>query len=1195
MPHIAVVHDNSGVASRFRVLEIIGSGAHGVVCKAVDNQTGGVVAIKKLRLQTTTDEQTLRQEFRRMADVSHPNLMLPLELLTADGETSLVMEYIDGVGLLEALRETPAPERFERLDALLVQLVASLDELHGRGLVHRDVKPANILVTRGGRLVLLDYGLMALVAQADASFLGTPVYIAPEVVVGFAATAAADWYAVGTMLYELLSGEAPYPRDTLSNMAAKSAGMPPPPLVDPTLPAELCALTLRLLAPDPALRAGRHDVLEYLGLGSRRDAVTRFHVAEPGGVVGRAAELAQLDAFLAETPLVSVVSLHGAPGMGKSTLVQAWLDLLAKRDSVWVLRGRCYERDATPYQAMDEVVIQIAAELERTRAPRPALSPVHSAALKRAFPTVADALGASVESAAATDDLVGARRAAYGALSEVVAALAGKRTVVIAIDDLQWGDADSAELLDALLSGSGVHRLAVIAYRTDERDTSAFLRAFMGRARAARAYREVAVGPLSAAAARQMVTAIAPALDAGEVDAILREAEGSAFLLEMGAMAAIAGAGQGAPSPHDYGAGRSPLEVDTLRLVSVAGRPLPVRVIATASAADAVTAPMTTLRGLRLVRTSGVGDALVIEVYHARIRASVQQSLSHETRGALNRRLAEALLANAADNELVARYFALSDVPERAATYAQEAAARAFEQLAFEHAATLYRLALDVSPPDEAQRIALRRRLARALEFAGRGRDAAQQWLACVDAGATDRLALMRLAADQLLVTGHLEAAIPIVRTLLREAGGTWPESNLRARWELLISYLRMLVARPRSTPWQGAPIDPAMRYRVELYGSLGRGLSSYDALRAPAFVFHCARLSLRHGHDALATLGMGYVAFVSGLSGKPKALEQADRWLSAARALAAARGDRHGIYFAEIVGGILDVCRLRWREAIVQLEDGIAGLQANVVGAQWEVATAKSTSLHAYFYIGDATALRVRASAYARDARGRGDLALETEARLYAAASLIAEDDVEALHEALAAAMAPWQSQEFQYPHWIAVRFGTYGQLRNGTVDALVVQTFERATKRARAAGLVSMQVVRVEIAMLGGMLGLAQGATRRAIRRVRRSIRALRKEVDCPVATALALLLEGRLVALQGAAQGEATRLVTEARERFVDCDMQAHAAALTMQLAAAARDEAGHNAALETLQRLGVRAPETYARLLVGPWASRGAGDS
>ena len=1185
--------DHTEVVARFRVLETLGRGAHGVVCKAVDNRSGSVVAIKTLRMKSQADEQTLRQEFRRMADVSHPNLVLPLELVSTDGETALVMEYVDGVGFLEALRAAPVAERQEALDAVLVQLVASLEELHGRGLVHRDVKPANILVTRGGRAVLLDYGLVAVAAQEDASFSGTPVYIAPEVVCGFGATAAADWYAVGTMLYELLTGEPPYPRDTISNVAAKSAGMPPPPLDDPAVPPELRALTMRLLAVDPAQRAGRHEVLAYLGLGRRPDTTTRARVPERGVLAGREVELATLEAVFAETPRVSVVSLHGGPGMGKSTVMQAWLDALVAR-GVWVLRGRCYERDATPYQAMDEVLVQIAAELERTPDGGPALSSQQVAALARAFPQVAYALGRGADGAV-SHDLVGARQAAYAALAEVVAALARGRRVVIAIDDLQWGDADSAELLERL--SSGVELLALVAYRTDERDTSAFLRAFMGRSRAARAYREIIVGPLSGDASRAVVAAIAPELEVDEVETLLREAEGCPFLLEMNAMSALARgtlallqldvAGEARREQgNDHAQGRTPLEVDTLRLVAVAGRPLPVRVLATASAADSVTAPLTSLRASRMVRTSGAGDALVVDAYHARIRALVLKSLSHEARGALNRRLAEALLANSADNELVARYFALSDVPERAVGYAQEAAARALEQLAFEHAATLYRMALDVAPSDEVERVGLRRQLARALEYAGRGRDAAQQLLACVDAGAPDRQALLRLAADQLLVTGHLEAAIPIVRRLLRAAGGVWPESGLRARWKLLTSYVRMLATRPRSVPWQGAPIDEAMRYRVELYGSLGRGLSSYDALRAPAFVFHAARLALRHGHDALATLGMGYVAFVVGLSGKPKALAQAQRWLSAARALAAARSDLHGGYFADIVGGIIDVCRLRWREAIMQLEDGIAGLQANVVGAQWEIATAKSTSLHAYFYLGDANALRVRSAAYVRDARGRGDLALETEARLYEAASAIAADEVGHLHELVAAAVAPWQSQEFQYPHWIAVRFTTYGHIYDATVDAAVVRAFDRAARRARRAGLTSMQVVRVEMAVLGGMVGLTLAAGRARTKRVQHALKALRGEVDCPAAAAFALLLEVGL----GARSDGGLSLVERARERFEALDMHAHAAALALHLAASKDDAAGYTTAAVALERLGVRAPDKYSRLIVGRQPAR-----
>jgi serine/threonine protein kinase len=190
---------------RFEPIALLGEGAVGEVYAAHDRDRGTRVAVKRLRRLGPDDVQRFKHEFRSLADLHHPNLVSLGELFLEDGEWFFTMELIEGVSFLDWVR--PAGRLDEaRLRAALGQLAAGLSALHAAGKVHRDVKPSNVLVNAEGRVVLLDLGLVADVRSSGSSFVGTPHYRAPEQAARQPAGRAADWYAVGVMLYEALTG-----------------------------------------------------------------------------------------------------------------------------------------------------------------------------------------------------------------------------------------------------------------------------------------------------------------------------------------------------------------------------------------------------------------------------------------------------------------------------------------------------------------------------------------------------------------------------------------------------------------------------------------------------------------------------------------------------------------------------------------------------------------------------------------------------------------------------------------------------------------------------------------------------------------------------------------------------------------------------------------------------------------------------
>src|SRR5207302_5179325 len=179
------------------------------------------VALKLLRRASGRDLYRFKREFRALADIVHPNLVALHELHAAGGDWYFTMELVEGVSFIDWVRPSryQGPQRArsdiaaspfdeQRLRGALVQLTDALIALHEAGKLHRDLKPSNVLVTGSGRLALLDFGLVASVAEGNPERLavGTPVYMSPEQAADQPLGEPSDWYSVGAMLYEALTG-----------------------------------------------------------------------------------------------------------------------------------------------------------------------------------------------------------------------------------------------------------------------------------------------------------------------------------------------------------------------------------------------------------------------------------------------------------------------------------------------------------------------------------------------------------------------------------------------------------------------------------------------------------------------------------------------------------------------------------------------------------------------------------------------------------------------------------------------------------------------------------------------------------------------------------------------------------------------------------------------------------------------------
>jgi serine/threonine protein kinase len=301
----------------------LGSGGMGEVYAATRLGTADVVALKTLSRISATHIYRFKREFRALADVAHDNLIKLFELgVGPENRTFFTMELLDGEPFVSWVRRGPIGDGLPdlaRLEAALRQLVAGVMCLHDNGCVHRDLKPSNVLVTPTGRVVILDFGLISELGEPehgvtrDGQLLGTPIYMAPEQALAEPAGPEADFYAVGVMLYECLTGKPPHTGSLNQLLADKQRSLD----LDvrfSNLPERWRDLCVELLERDPKRRLDGSALMARLD-ASTTNASTSAVMGEV--FVGRREELAKLHeayADLGRTRAPVIVHLRGRSG-----------------------------------------------------------------------------------------------------------------------------------------------------------------------------------------------------------------------------------------------------------------------------------------------------------------------------------------------------------------------------------------------------------------------------------------------------------------------------------------------------------------------------------------------------------------------------------------------------------------------------------------------------------------------------------------------------------------------------------------------------------------------------------------------------------------------------------------------------------------------------------------------------------------
>lgn len=1087
---------------RFRQLALLGHGSSGSVFRVLDEELGLEVALKTLSQAPADELYSLKHEFRIAAEIRHPNLVELLDLFApADATPFFTMEFVDGASFTDWASRlfAPAPvgqhagprAAAEGFLALARQLVRGVQAIHGAGIVHCDIKPSNVLVSPGGRVVLLDFGLARRTRPGQSTAAshtgGTWAYMAPELALGRAASPGTDWYSVALILYECLSGSLPFHGrafDMLEQKRRWSPSQSRPPLL--AVAPETWTTIVATLDPDPRNRPTPTDWAALLQDRCPTDVPNRVSLEASGSspFVGREAELAKLEAafWRVLTGHPATVHVVGPAGIGKTRFIERFLEALEPPRPVRILRGRCHPSEAVPFNAFDGVVDELSRLLLHLGPEaQPPLSAEQWGALRTLFPVLQ-----AVEAGNAARGPVlplpprELRHRGFAALQAVLSFLGHQSPLIVWIDDLHWADDDSGPLLHNTLCGTNAPPvLLLLSYRDDE-DTACRIACTAPEADStAPAWTErISLGPLSHEQARQLAAELQRNAQPppAAVDDLVREAAGSPLLLTQ--LATYPTAQATAPSATGFP------RVAAIVLARLQALPRPARLMTEAAAVAGHP-----VRRRLLLEAGGIGekgrlalrqatDALLLRVLPGRDDIEVE---------VFHRRIADALLAAIPARERAAHHafwferFASEPKPEpervllhalgcgqrhAAAHWAVQAAERADGNLAFSRAAELYHQALTLTAWPVETTVALTVREAEALANAGRGAAAAPLFTeAAAKAPAGQRTSLYRRAAEQYLVTGHIAEGTELLRSLLREAGVPYPRNTVDTLVRVLGRLVQLRwggIREPRRTP---RPVE-ALRRQVDICDAAAKGLAFVDPLRGLYFTLRRLSAALAQGDADEVALAL-CTAGAALLPGRGRFQRLGQAMIERGRSVAVASTKPYLRATADQTLAQQRMLECRWQEMRDLCAHAGAVFRQECRGSHWESSIATMGQLRAEEELGNLDALRRSAQAWLEHASALGDRYGCCVAWEYLGWAALLFGDTNAARHAVQRVEMLWQQPGFHMQNFYAARLGAYVDLAEGNEQA-AWQAATALWRRARQAGMLRHALLALDADLL-------------------------------------------------------------------------------------------------------------------------------
>lgn len=1207
---------------RFTINRRVGAGGMGVVYEGYDTLFASRVAIKTLRWITATSIDMFKREFRSLSQIQHPNLVTLYELFAQDQRWFFTMEFVQGRSFLDYVGAgdddaTPTLDnRLARLRRALTVLVHAVNTLHGYGKLHGDLKPSNVIVTDEGRVVVLDFGLVSDLNQklgAGRPRAGTLPYMSPEQVRGEALTQASDWYSLGVILHQCLTGSLP---EAAADPVGRAGGALDA-VVSPSRSARgvghlgsLCADLLRLRPED---RPSGTEILQKLGdnVSAATDVPAWTPIlTESSSLLGRHEELEVLRAAAdtARDGQCVIVSVEGQAGVGKSALLRKFVTDLGTASHTTVFEARCYERESVSFNVFDSLMDGISRYLASlTRAQRESLVPLDIDALSQMFP-VLGWLSSAIGPAHRPVDKQQLRRAAVGALRELLKRLGRATQLIIVVDDLQWGDVDSAIMLLELLRGSDPPRmLFVMAYRSENRAMSAALRLLLDDLAPdthAGDRLHFQVEPL----ARDTAVALATSLlrhgrvqaDARHARAIAHESGGNPYFIQELAAHAISIERTGGtfsvdgltlPAVIEARAERLPEPARRLlELVVISGRPV--------RSADAIEAALldegsptwlALLRSRQFIRTITAADHEFVEPYHDRLRETILATIPKERRRDGHATLAAALeRSGLAEPEVLATHFQGAGESAKAGMHYAAAARQAAAALAFNTAAELYRRVLDLAADTEHERNATLRSLAEALANSGRAFEAADVFRQAANENSHGGVVSLSRAGYHYAASGHVKEAKAAFTEAIARLGLRVPLNASPAVPALLAVRAALLIRGFRFDERRTHQTDSQELAAVDMCWFVGTGLGLVELMTGAVFTSFALYLALRSGDPLRVARGLTWEAAIAASQSR-RGKRHAERLFEMCRPIVAHLNDPYASAMLLLTEGQADFSHGRWAGALEKFAHAQELLSKRCTGTAFELATLEGFKLQSLVYCGDYRALRRLAPDLMETARSAGDLYLETFIRGAILPLLsLADDEATLARASVGTALERWSAPGYHLQHALIDQVRLWIELYDDNGEA-AEELIERQWPLLRRSHLLFNQNLRAKMLELRARCQLAAAVSRpghgRSLTRVERTLRKVERERE-PYQSGSLLSMRASVRWCRGD-EREARRLMQAARKAFDEWEMRDHAAAAFLTLADWTGEQGGsrhRDDVVAWMTDQGIRDPERWARMRI-----------
>jgi hypothetical protein len=953
-------------------------------------------------------------------------------------------------------------------------------------------------------------------------------------------------------------------------------------LVAPGAPSDLADLTAELLSRDPSARPTARGIAARVRGGARPSEVP----TRPS-FVGRAAELSVLEAALSEVGEGSavVVTIEGEPGLGKSALAAEFAERARRSGRARVLFGRCYEHESVPYKAFDAIVDELSVWLAAGSDRALRLAP-HLAAAARIFPVLHEG---SPEGSRTGDD-VEARRLGFSGLRAVLSDVARERPLILVLDDVQWGDDDSARLAEELLDPLEAPPLMILATQRPVATPNALLSALRGSRSTSRHH--LPLTPLSTPDA-ELAAVLLGATAAGAA-ALAKSSLGNPLLLgELWRHVAAGGTSDESVDVTTSLLGRvAALPTAARRLlemVAIAGRPTSEGLLARASALDGETRDaVDALLRAGLVKRGGSRSPDALEASHDRVREAVSGALEPATARRLHAALAVALAAAPEpEADALAEHLAQAGDAVAAARWARSAADACDRALAFGRAVRFHQLALADPSMDATERRARSIKLGHALASAGRGREAADVFLAAsVGASATQSVALRQRAAEQLLITGHMGEGKRVLGEVLRDVGIFAPP-GLSTSLPMFMLERGRLAARGLDCRFRPeADVPERDLVRVDACLAAARALSIIDTMQGAYFQLRQLRMALDAGEPMRIIYGLalsaGFLAAAEGTRG-----EAALRRIDVAEARSRGVPNPRCEAFLDMARGVVAYCRGDFAQATRWGREAAAVLETRCTDVTWDLSVSRVFVGLGLAFSGELAVLERDLRGWLKDATARGDLYLSSHLRMTCAPWLhLARGDAAAARAELDGASAEWPHRGFSWAAYYVHLHRALLALYEGDPDGAGRAIAEHGVFPCPLY-LSSFVMHRLLARWAAGAVAAARfgrsGSTRDRDR-VAEAVRAVRRERE-PWAAGLASSLEAALLVRtdRRAAVDTLDRASHElgGAGLWLFADAAAHEAA---RLDDSHRTPSPLDVARERLARRGVADPARFARALI-----------